>query len=576
MDHIVFLIMRRMRAPLLVLIASYTVAITGLVLIPSQDAAGNPAPLSFFHAFYIVAYTSTTIGFGELPFAFTDAQRLWMSVVIFFTVGVWIYAVGTLIGLLQDVTLKRALAEGRFRRRVQRLGDPFYLVCGFGQTGGALVRALTDRHQHAVVVDIDPERISLLALENQREYVPALCGDARRPSNLDAAGLKHPLCQGVVALTNVNETNLKIAIAAKLLHPDIQVICRSDSHEVEANMRSFGTDHVYDPFDTFALYMATAIEAPCTTLLSDWLTGLTGEALKEPIYPPGKGTWVICGYGRFGKAIYRHLKEEGLALRVIEAEPHHTGIPKEGVVQGRGTEAPTLQEAEIERAVGLVAGTDNDADNLSIIMTALALNRDLFVVARMNHLDNRELFDRVGAHVVMHPSQIIAHRIRIRLGLPLLSEFVTYARYQEDSWSCELVSRIIALVTDSVPHVWQITIDRQEAAAVCDAEGLANCLTLDILVRDPRDRELRLPVIPLLLEHQDERHVLPGPTQRVRKGDQLLFCGVEDARRRMDWTFQDLHTLRYVVTGDAAPEGWFWRWGERLFSRGSRRNDPCG
>ncbi len=352
MDHIVFLIMRRMRAPLLVLIASYTVAITGLVLIPSQDAAGNPAPLSFFHAFYIVAYTSTTIGFGELPFAFTDAQRLWMSVVIFFTVGVWIYAVGTLIGLLQDVTLKRALAEGRFRRRVQRLGDPFYLVCGFGQTGGALVRALTDRHQHAVVVDIDPERISLLALENQREYVPALCGDARRPSNLDAAGLKHPLCQGVVALTNVNETNLKIAIAAKLLHPDIQVICRSDSHEVEANMRSFGTDHVYDPFDTFALYMATAIEAPCTTLLSDWLTGLTGEALKEPIYPPGKGTWVICGYGRFGKAIYRHLKEEGLALRVIEAEPHHTGIPKEGVVQGRGTEAPTLQEAEIERAVG--------------------------------------------------------------------------------------------------------------------------------------------------------------------------------------------------------------------------------
>lgn len=166
-----------MRAPLLALIGSYALAITGLVLLPGQDADGNPAAMGFFHAFYVVAYTGTTIGFGELPHAFTDVQRLWMSLCIFLTVGVWIYAVGTLIALLQDSAFQRALAEGRFRRRIQRLRDPFYLVCGYGQTGGALVWALTDRHQHAVVIDWDPERISLLALEGHREYVPALCGD---------------------------------------------------------------------------------------------------------------------------------------------------------------------------------------------------------------------------------------------------------------------------------------------------------------------------------------------------------------------------------------------------------------
>ncbi|MFZ0788258.1 MAG: NAD-binding protein, partial [Chromatiaceae bacterium] len=509
MDNIVFLIMRRMRTPLIALIGSYTLAIAGLVLIPGQDAAGNPASMGFFHAFYVVAYTSTTIGFGELPQAFTDGQRLWMSLVIFVTVGVWIYAAGTLIALLQDAALRRALRERRFGARVGRLREPFYLVCGFGQTGGALVRALTERHRHAVVIDIDPERISLLALENQREYVPALCGDARRPSNLEVAGLKHQLCQGVVALTNVNETNLKIAIAAKLMHPRIKVICRADSHEVEANMASFGTDHIYDPFDTFALYLGTAIEAPCLTLLADWLTGLTGEALKEPIYPPAKGRWVICGYGRFGKAIYRHLDQQGLNLRVVEAEPHRTGAPKDGLVEGRGTEAPALEQAAIDRSVGLVAGTDNDADNLSIIMTALALNPELVVVARMNHLDNRELFDRVGAHVVMHPSTIVAHRIRVRLGLPLLSEFLTYVHYQDDAWACELVSRIAALVHDSVPHVWQIEINERQAAALCEAERRGSTVTLDTLLRDPRDRDAYLPVIALLVEHQDARQIVP-------------------------------------------------------------------
>jgi voltage-gated potassium channel len=69
-------------------------------------------------------------------------------------------------------------------------------------------------------------------------------------------------------------------------------------------------------------------------------------------------------------------------------------MPPEGVVQGRGTEAETLEQADIQRAVGLVAGTDDDANNLSIIMTARTLNPELFVVARENHLDNQELFER--------------------------------------------------------------------------------------------------------------------------------------------------------------------------------------
>ncbi len=574
MDNIIFLIMRRMRAPLLVLIVTYAVAIVGLVLIPAQDADGNPTGMSFFHAFYFVSFMSTTIGFGEVPNAFTDAQRLWVSFCIFATVAVWIYAIGNLIALMQDPAFQRALDLRRFRHRVGRMRDPFYLVCGYGQTGGVLVRALTDRHQHAVVIDIDPERISFLKLDTQREFVPSLCADARGPSTLDAAGLTHPLCMGVVALTNVNEANLKIAIAAKLLHPEIKVVCRADSHEVEANMASFGTDHIYDPFDTFALYMAVAIEAPCLTLLYDWLSGLSGDALKEPIYPPSKGLWLICGYGRFGKAMYRHLKAQGLELLVIEASPHETGIPSEGIVHGRGTEAVTLEEANVHHAVGLVAGTDVDADNLSIIMTALELNSDLFVVARENHPDNRELFDRVGAHVIMHPSTIIANSIRVRLGTPLLAEFMTLARFQEESWACELVSRVAGLVTDEVPHVWQIEVDREEAFAVCEAEQRGTRATFGSLLLDPRDRSSRLPVIPLMLEHNEQYQLLPPPDYRLRAGDRVLFCGSVEARARMDWTLQNLHALRYVVTGESDPEGMVWRWLSSLRKRRPGTGEP--
>ena len=65
---IFFLALRRMRVPLIVLIVLYAVSTLGLTLVPGIDAQGRPAPpMSFFHAFYFVSYTATTIGFGEIP-----------------------------------------------------------------------------------------------------------------------------------------------------------------------------------------------------------------------------------------------------------------------------------------------------------------------------------------------------------------------------------------------------------------------------------------------------------------------------------------------------------------------------
>ena len=66
--------------------------------------------MGFFDAFYFMSYTATTIGFGELPYPFTDAQRLWVTVSIYLTVIGWAYAIGSLLTLLQDRAFRQALA----------------------------------------------------------------------------------------------------------------------------------------------------------------------------------------------------------------------------------------------------------------------------------------------------------------------------------------------------------------------------------------------------------------------------------------------------------------------------------
>lgn len=560
MDNIVFLIFRRMRRPLITLLIVYALSVLGLVLIPGQDAEGQVWHMGFFHAFYFVSYMSTTIGFGEIPYEFNDAQRLWVIVAMYASVIAWLYAIGTILTLVQDKTFQQALAENKLARHIRTLHEPFYLVCGYGETGSALVKGLTDKGQHVVVIEIDEFRTNLIRLDNLRDFVPALHGDAQKPLHLQEAGLENPLCLAVVAVTNVNEVNLKIAITSKLLHPNIKVICRADSHDVEKNMASFDTDYIIDPFDTFATYLATAFQVPCLYLLQLWLfSGNDERVLDEPIYPPKNKRWIVCGYGRFGKAVYERLKKEGIDVVVIEANPEQTGQPAGGVIEGRGTEAETLIQAGVEQACGLIAGTDNDANNLSIVVTARNLNASLFFIVRQNHSDNSGIINAVNADMVMHPSKIIADKIRVLLGTPMLYQFISLAYHQDNDWACELVSRISALVRTHVPQMEEIMVNDFQSSAVMKVLARGESVRLGDLLRDPWQRDTELNCIALLMERHNELVLLPSIDTELKAGDRFLFCTGSQGFTRLYWNIQHDNILSYVRTGKAAKQGWLWR-----------------
>ena len=252
MNLVTSMILRRMRKPFIILITVYSISILGLVLIPGVDDQGNPWKMSFFHAFYYVSFTATTIGFGEIPYALNDAQRLWVISTIYFTVISWLYAIGKILTLISDETFREAVTRSRFKKSVTNLHEPFYLVCGLGETGHEVVSALTEEHYRAVVIEKNKNNMNELKLNELREYVPCITADASDPSQLELAGIKHRLCKGVIAVTSDDQTNLKIAITSKFLHPNIKVACRSELKDYEENMLSFDTDHVVNPYETFA------------------------------------------------------------------------------------------------------------------------------------------------------------------------------------------------------------------------------------------------------------------------------------------------------------------------------------
>ena len=558
MQNVIYLMLRRLRLPLIILVAVYAISVLGLTLIPGVDDQGRPWRMDFFHAIYFVSFLGSTIGFGEIPYPFTDAQRMWTTFIIYAAVISWLYAIGAILSLIQDQGFRRVLAFSSFARKIRRGQEPFFIVCGYGDASSLLVRELTERRIHCVVVEQDQDKILGLQVEDLPDYVPGLCEYASRSDTLIAAGLKHPRCRGVIALTGGDHSNLTIAISSKLLAPDLPVICQSDSRDTAANMDSFGTDHVIDPFEIFASRFAMMFHSPSMYLVYEWMTSIMHAPLAD-FTRPSTGTWLLCGYGRFGKAVLEHISAEGVEVRIIEADIAGTAAPA-GTIEARGTEADTLLQAGVGEVAGIIAGTDNDANNLSIIITARQLNPKLFTVGRQNNQDNAAIFKAAQADMVMQPGVIVARHILGLIIAPLLDEFLQLTHDQNEEWANVLVSRVAGVVEDVTPETWDLAISPLQAPAVFDSMINGETVSLGDLCAHPQDRRQTLPCVPLLIKRDSEHRLLPDMDELLQAGDRILFCGRSEAARHIEHIVNDHQALRYVCTGEDRPGGIVWEW----------------
>lgn len=557
----IYLLFRRLRLPLLVLVIVYAISVLGFVLIPGQDNEGNVWRMSFFHAFYFVSFMGSTIGFGEIPYEFTDQQRFWALFAIYGTVIAWLYGIGTTLNVLGDPVFKRLMTENSFARRVKRLSEPFYIICGYGDTGSLLTRRLAAEGIRVVILDQNPDTTTELETTEFRQQPYGLIADASRLRSLRLAGLESPLCQGVIALTDHDQTNLTIAAAVHLINPRIRLIAKAESQEAELNIASFGKNITVNPFRLFAEDMQYLIHRRGMYTLLSWLTGIPDERLAEPKFPQ-QGAWILCGYDNFGRSIHEKLNEQ-TTLTVITPKEEDL-IYLENSVKGVGVRADALEAANIRSACGIIAGTANDADNLSIILTAREITKTrknpLYVIARQNQRFHSSIFDEAEIDFILQRGDRVARRIFALLRSPLVSEFLNHACSHNDDWALRVVSRLAGVLDDAVPHLWEFTLNDCEAKAITKQLNRHRSIKLQDIMRSPRDRHQTLGCLPLLLIRDTHPYLMPNAEQRLKPYDRLLFCGNAQAKHAQPWLMQDDAVLHYILTGQENNRSYIGRW----------------
>lgn len=567
LSRVSFIVMREMRAPLIVLLVVYSIAISGMIYIPGPVIDGQTQYLSIFHAFYFMTYTATTTGFGEIPFEFSNAQRLWAIGCLYASVVTWFYALGSIIRLFQNVFFIRAVDEWRFSLSVNRIAGPFYIICGFGDTGSVLVRGLNDAGMHAVVIDQSSERIQALRLRNYKTTVPGLCGDASVPKHLLEAGVENKYCRAVVAITSEESINLKISAVARLLNADVRILTMSKMDVFEETLATLGGEvHIVDPFKTFAKVLSGSINNPAFYALNNWLVGDKGATLESYVHPP-VGGWIICGYGRMGMEANHVLSENGVKTAVIDPNSRKKEEEIETYIEG-GVNAKTLMQAGIESAVGILAAANDDGQNLSVLLNARSLNPNLFTIVRQNSHQNELAFAKAEADMIMQPTLVSARKILLLLIAPLLKHFFRYLLAKEEGRD-EVIKKVIKTLRKKIGHKKPllVTIDftREKSRAVIECLDQGLDVLLGDLTTDPRAREQELELLVFVIQSEGKQTILPSKDHKIKEGDQLLFCGTANAKQLFKATIQNEYTLHYLRTGRFKPTSYFTQWYARRF-----------
>ncbi len=177
----------------------------------------------------------------------------------------------------------------------------------------------------------------------------------------------------------------------------------------------------------FTLYVAAAV---VQFMVEGRIRIILGRRRLDKKIDRLKNHYIICGYGRIGRVLCRHLKRAGIDIGVIEKDPEQiTAMDEDGIlyIAGEATDENILLKAGIKRAQGLVAALATDTDNVFLVLTARQLAPEIFIMARSSEETAKIKLRAAGANSVESPYEMGAVSMAHRIIRPTVTSFLDLA-----------------------------------------------------------------------------------------------------------------------------------------------------
>ncbi len=545
-----FIILQKMRKPFLVIILTYTISIIGFLFIGGKDSSGNFYQMTLFDAFYFVSYTATTIGFGEIPYAFTYPQRMWVTFSTFLTVLGWFYSIGTLVSLLQDKLFLQELERARFLKQIKNLNENFIIILGYNQITKKIITKAIEQGIRTVIIEKDSLKIERLMLENFTPTIPVLRNENYSARMLESAGLRKKNCKAIVSLFDEDAINLKITLISKTLNKNVKVAVKSTSINQTENLKDLDAEIIVNPFSIISSEINIALTAPSLFKLEKWLYKIDNLNGSLPTFP--KGLYVICGYGRMGQKIFEKLNKNNIEVKFIEInkekDEHLSADEKNHIIFGDADDRELLENIGIKDAIAIIVTTNDDTTNLSILATARKLNPNIITMARENDLADDFLFKSAKINHIFTPSKILVNKITNALMNPLSDKFLRLIIKEDNEWANKLVSKLRSEI-DENPLLIEVEITFKHSPEIYKYLSEKNTLNLGILSTSLHNYKQNNNVVPLLLQRENDIILLPTWENEIKIGDKILLACDEHAKNDIEYICQNTYEFYYALTG---------------------------
>ncbi len=225
---------------------------------------------SWFQALYRSVVTATLAGLDTVPSS--DGARLLSIVLLLAGLTIIAYAGAVIVEVIAGGVLTGVLAERRRERTIERLRDHF-IICGYGRVGRRVAEEFRVSGERYVVLDYREDAVGAA-----KEHGDLLIeGNATEDEDLRRAGIEH--AKGLVAASDSDADNLYIALSARNVRPDMQIVARASDEDAEKKLKLAGADRVVLPYASAGRTMANLVLKPHVTAFLDAVTTATGPDL---------------------------------------------------------------------------------------------------------------------------------------------------------------------------------------------------------------------------------------------------------------------------------------------------------